>query len=228
MITLSQGLYSKFHDPYMNFFYGSEPMVKYVGARLVHAGTAPSHAIAGILDGVMGVKDAVKFIFGGATDDEGWFHADLRLGCLEECFSGAFRQSISVINIDSKFYTAEGDDSDIEEFDELEKPYIPKEGHGILTEALVYNVLKNYAKNCTKNKNVVGAKLTYTIMIPTAIVTRITDLAIGILAVVGAFFWFGTQKSINHLAYRGLQITGIFYDIFYCTARLVNLKAGLQ
>lgn len=225
MRILTRDLYSNFYTPSMNFLKNSKPVVRHVGERLVHAGILPSSMVVSILDGIMGAKDAIKFIFGGASDFESWNSARVKLGCLEKCLSNAFRHSISIINIHSKFLKSPPvGQLDFTKERGIKKLSICIEGQGFLTQYLVHKVLRDYARSVTNNN--LAAKLTYMIMIPTAVVTRITDLAIGILAAVVAFCWLGTQPSINHLAFRGLQITGIFNDLFVCGAKLVNSKAG--
>lgn len=229
MNSLTQKLYSKFYQSPSEFLKNSNPLINHVGKRLLHVGFIPSSAIANFLDGIVGMKDAAIFIFGGASDINGWQAAQTRFGCLETCLSSVFRHSISALNIHAKFYQK----MSAAQYrfcamlqTKVEEPSISMEGHGILTNCLVHGILRDYARSFTDNGNVIAAKFTFFIMAPAAVLTRITDLAIGIVATVGAICTLGTQPSVNHLAFRGLQITGIFNDLFYCTAKLVNSQAG--
>lgn len=206
MFCLTEKLYANCHHPLIDFFRDSNPCFQHTGERLVHVGSVPATAIASIFDGILGIKDGITCILTGGSDLESWKSASLRLNSLEHCLSHVFKHSLSVVNIHSKF-SENGE-------------------YGILTNHLVYGILKHSIRESNDHHNVIAAKLTLIVMATTAVLTRIVDLAIGIFATLAAFCTLGTQKSINDMAFRGLKITGIFYDVFYCSAKLVNLEAG--
>jgi hypothetical protein len=222
-------LYSAFQKPLD--YSSTKPVASHFIDRGLHIPLTPLSAIASTFDGLLGIRDGIKFILKGASNDDLFTSASVRLSTFGECLSAPFRHVISILNKDAKFY----EKASLTQLPlklrnikttEHNRPYINIKGNGFITDYLVYKILKDFSDNFESKNNIIAAKLIYAIMIPTAIVTRIIDLAIGIFATLGAFCTFGTQASINHLAFRGLQITGIFYDLFYCTAKLVNLNAG--
>lgn len=227
METLTNKLYSNVYSPPSKFFQNSNRVLRHVGKRLLHVGFIPSSAIANILDGILGMKDGIKFIFGGASDNEGWESAQRRLDCLDTCLSNIFKHSILALNIYAKFSPEMSNEERrhavLENQKIEEPPRISMEGYGILTNYFVYSMLTDYA--LSDKRSMIASNLTFIIMAPTAVLTRITDLAIGILAVVGALCTLGRNPSINHLAFRGLQITGIFHDLFNCGASIAALNS---
>ena len=55
-----------------------------------------------------------------------------------------------------------------------------------------------------------------------SIATRITDLAIGLLAAPIALVTFGTFEKVNSLAFKGLLAPLIFKDIYFCMLKTLN------
>lgn len=100
-------------------------------------------------------------------------------------------------------------------------------------DGLTTDVVKNFfiivAKDCYRSDSIfkrhVASRLTYALMLISCAITRLIDGVIGIIAALFSFLTFGHFDSLNNAAYRGLFITGIVTDLFYCTVKIVNPTA---
>ncbi len=109
--------------------------------------------------------------------------------------------------------------------------FITVEGDGFITH-YVSEALKDVARNCYNSDNFlkrhVASRLTYLLLVISSVITRLMDGIIGVMAAILSFATFGKVESINNLAYRGLQATGIVQDVFYCTTKIINPWAGTK
>lgn len=102
-------------------------------------------------------------------------------------------------------------------------------GHGF-TSHFIREPLKEVARSCYDSdsllKRHVASRLTYALLAIASVVTRAVDGVIGVPAAALSLLTLGKFESLNHLAYRGLQVPGIINDLFYCTIKLVNPWTG--
>jgi hypothetical protein len=114
----------------------------------------------------------------------------------------------------------------------FQKPLIKKSGDGFLSN-FVIRPLIGFANHCTRSDNLlkreVVSRLTYVLLAISCIATRVLDGMICIPATILSIFTFGNCNSLNNLAYRSLQVTGIIQDLFFCTIRVMHpVSTGLR
>lgn len=101
------------------------------------------------------------------------------------------------------------------------------DGSGIISHH-VRNVIFEKAEEIgCKNglANRIVAKLIYANAIPLCLITRIIDLALGVLVTGAALVCRGKNVSLNNCAYRGLMVDDFIQDVFFATIKLINLKS---
>lgn len=82
--------------------------------------------------------------------------------------------------------------------------------------ALSYRSSDNFLKQH------VVSRLTYTLLAVSCVVTRIADAIICIVPVTLSVLTVGKFQSLNDVAYRTLQPSGILVDLFFCTIKILN------
>lgn len=91
--------------------------------------------------------------------------------------------------------------------------------------------LNIYAYECTAPSNHwfkrhVVSRLTHVLALVVNIICCVIDLAIGAIAALFSIFpCFGRRETLNNMAYRGLQFTGLIHDIFYHLTNILNPTA---
>lgn len=105
-------------------------------------------------------------------------------------------------------------------------PAVQFRGNGLLS-----NIVKTYLYGYALRKydsEVLGnitTRLTFAIAVVALTVTRAVDGIIGITAGTAAILTVGYFESLNHLAFRGLQFTGVIADWQLCGIGFVNPSA---
>lgn len=110
-----------------------------------------------------------------------------------------------------------------------QEPKISAKGDGFVSD-LVIEPLKGVARRCYKSENFlkrhVASRLTYILLAISCVVTRAVDGVIALPAAVLSILTVGKIQSLNNLAYRTLQATGIISDLAYCIIKIVNPLSG--
>lgn len=79
-----------------------------------------------------------------------------------------------------------------------------------------------YSKQASKFTKKVIPRLTAPLLFVAKCISRIVDLALGLLAYSASLLTFGKIDSINNIAYRGLQIPGLISDTFDCIYTMIR------
>jgi hypothetical protein len=108
-------------------------------------------------------------------------------------------------------------------------PMIDATGNGFIAGKVIGSV-KNIANGCRNSHNFlkreVASRLSYVLLAVAAVVSRAIDGVIGIPAAALSILTGGTYVSLNNLAVRALQATGIISDLYYCCIKFLNPLAG--
>jgi len=143
--------------------------------------------------------------------------------------AGTYMFVLGIINPNAKFPNFNSDFQTYQ--NDIEKPFINKEGDGFISSFAI-NYLENVAQRSYRSgymiKKHLGSRSTYCLLIPTLIVTRVTDLAIGIFAAAFSILTVGKIGSLNNLAYRGLQGPALIYDLLYYTIKSIQPSKNLE
>lgn len=113
----------------------------------------------------------------------------------------------------------------------VEKPFIDSEGNGFVTHHVcgrLFHLFLDCAKSTNPIEKHVATRLTACLILIVTTITRIVDLIIGVLAFIGTLIICGQNESLNNLAYRGLQGTGLVSDLFGCILHIINPWATFQ
>ncbi|MBA3956816.1 MAG: hypothetical protein H0X51_00260 [Parachlamydiaceae bacterium] len=104
------------------------------------------------------------------------------------------------------------------------------DGHGIIA-VVVDKHFRKFATKCNNSPNLfvnqVVCRLTYLSLILAQIICRVADGVLGVIGMAFSFMTIGKITFFNRLAFRGLQAPGLLRDIFYCTTKCLNPKAGV-
>lgn len=99
---------------------------------------------------------------------------------------------------------------------------------GFLSHAFIQGFV-NHKEKWAESKNFlkrhVATRLKYALMAVSCVISRLADGIIGLSAGSLSLLTAGTIPILNHIAYRGLQITGIIDDLLYCTVKCINPSA---
>lgn len=96
---------------------------------------------------------------------------------------------------------------------------------GFLTEAVIPSFVRHtrewvLSKNFLKRH--VATRLTFALLAVSCVISRLADGIIGVSAACLSILFIGRIRSLNHIAYRGLQFTGVVDDLIYCAVRCIN------
>lgn len=102
------------------------------------------------------------------------------------------------------------------------------QGQGFLT-AFVKTPLREFAQNQHTssnwfNRNVVS-RLTYALLIPACIITRVADAIIAAVAIPLSLITGGAFGSLNNLAARTSEAPALIFDLVYCVLKIINPHA---
>jgi hypothetical protein len=71
-------------------------------------------------------------------------------------------------------------------------------------------------------KRHIVARAGYLLLAIVCVISRVADLAIGLIAVIGALWTLGYSPSINREAFRGLRFLGVITDVVGCAIQILN------
>lgn len=206
-----------------NWIYSQDSLKKHVGTRAAYLTLAPTSFITTTVDTVVGIGAGIGSV--------------LTLGLCEQLDEFAFHQLHLSNNILTRPYEAllrtvnpkaaiyDGILSRTRAGKLLKQPSIKLQGKGFVTDP-VFKKLSAFAKKCASSedclKQHVVSRLTYALLAISLLVTRAVDGILAIPAVAASFLTLGTYESVNNLAFRTLQATGIVHDLFHCTIKVIN------
>jgi hypothetical protein len=104
-------------------------------------------------------------------------------------------------------------------------------GEGIIADVLV-STPDYLAERCKKSNNFIvrhiASRLTYVLLATACLIARAVDGVIGALALPLSLITLGKCRSINALAYRGLQAPGILKDLCHYIVKFINPWAEIN
>jgi hypothetical protein len=68
----------------------------------------------------------------------------------------------------------------------------------------------------------ITARLSYALMFPAMVISRVADAALSPLLLLASLATFGNYEGLNNAAFGSLQLTGLLRDIFYCASQVIN------
>ena len=192
------------------------PFGKHVLVRMGYLGLVPLSAITCVLDVIIGLGASVAAIVTLGTKKQVFQRAMTHLSQGKgSVLALPFFNLLKTINPNAQFSS---------------RTTIGRRGDGFLSEFAI-TFFRGIANNCYTSQNLftrhVLSRFTYGIMIIGSAFSRVADLAIGLLAALGAIITLGKFGSLNNLAYRGLQAPNIIKDLSYCVIKMINPWAGV-
>lgn len=103
--------------------------------------------------------------------------------------------------------------------------------NGLITECVKTTLNRALAICSREDSNIFNRKITTRLIALLQIVasiTRIADFCIGLVATLLVVITLGSSESINDIAFRGLQITGLVTDILEACIKFLNPSADLR
>ncbi len=203
---------------------------KHVLARGAHLLLTPASFITSAVDTVIGLGAGV-----GAICTLGKHTQTFKVACNHLCrsnrlFVRPYVNFLQTINPKAKFSGNAANQPYIARYLGLVKQAtISGDGDGCLSDWVI-NPLKGIARSCYNSDNFlkrhVASRLTYVLLAVSCLVTRAVDGIIGIPAAGLSILTGGKFESLNNLAFRTLQASGIISDLFYCTIKFINPWTG--
>lgn len=217
------------HSNQTNFF------KKQILARATFLVLAPSSLIIGAVDTIVGLGAAIGSLCTLGKHKPIFEAAISHLASSDKLVALPYLNILQTINPAA---TLMGDlSNEPEEIRSLaeSRGFVPAmisaDGNGFITDRAIHS-LKTIAKSCYNSENFlkrhVSSRLTYVLLAISCVVTRAVDGIIGVAAAALSILSMGQFISLNNLAYRSLQTTGIISDLFYCTIKFVNPWTGLS
>ena len=188
---------------------------KQIGARVAFLGGIPLSATTTILDTLVGgIAGLGSILTLGRHKPTNRFHIyNIEVSRVIVVFP--YGSLLKVINPSNEF-TPKTKENRI---------LIDSNGDGLVSN-FVLPKLKNYARKFAGSENVfkmhVLSRLTFALTAIAAVVTRVADAAIGLVAAAFSIITLGLYPSLNNLASRGLQAPEIIKDIYYAAIKTIN------
>ena len=188
---------------------------KQIGARAAYLGLTPVSAVTSVLDtlvgSIAGIGSILTLGLHKPTNDLHVRNIALSRLIVSLPFSGFLK----VINPSAEFPGKTNEN----------RILIGSQFDGLVFD-FVLPKLKNYANEFSLSNNVfkkhVLSRLTFALTAIAAVVTRVADAAIGLVAAAFSIITLGIYPSLNNLAARGLHAPGVFHDIFYAAIKTIN------
>lgn len=185
-------------------------LTREVASRAAHAAFAPFTFLANCLDTGLGLLALGTLGFHQQTT----LFADRQLCISKYLISSLYWQALNVLNphvvvTRSGIVTRSG--------------MIAFEGDGLLHERVV--CLKNKASNMARSTDfsgIVGSRTLHLLYGVASVVTRLADAAIAVPAIPLSLVTLGKIESLNNLARRSAQATGLIKDISFCIIHMVD------
>lgn len=102
---------------------------------------------------------------------------------------------------------------------------ISEDATGFLNAHVAKPIFKN-AQSLSQKDSVIArhvfSRALFCVAAVAAVITRIIDLVIGVLAMIVSFLTLGNYKSVNNLACSGLQVGGIVGDLHKTIVHMIN------
>lgn len=190
---------------------------KHVLARAAHLALVPASFITSAVDTIIGLGVGIGVICTLGKHESTFKITRNHLFSSNRLFVRPYVNLLQTINPEANFSGSNG------------RSMISAEGVGFLSDFSL-NLLMNIARDCYNSDNFlkrhVFSRLTYVLLAVACLVTRAVDGIIGIPVAGLSILTGGKFESLNNLAYRTLQATGIIEDLFCCTIRFINPLAG--
>ncbi len=189
---------------------------KQILARGVRLVLTPASLITCALDTIIGFGTGVVALLKHGTDEKMNKLAFSHFSKTNLLLSSPYRHLLGIINPEAEFPLR------------CQTRGIAVEGNGFISD-IVSRPLKTLAEDFRSSKNFVSkhvaSRLTYALLGIASIVTKLFDLVIGIPAAALSLVTLGKFGTLNNLAFRSLQVTGIVGDLFFATIKIVNPDA---
>lgn len=187
---------------------------------------AGRYFLSSTADTAIGLGFAIGSIFTMGMNQKTWEGAKKHLFCSRLICSESYKYLLKALNPQAEF-------PKIQEQTFLDiprnNPCVDLQGNGLFADR-VHRFLRPRCKALARSENIMarhlGARGSYALMAIALIVARLFDGVIGVGAAVVSIATFGKWGSLNNVAYRGLQATGVVKDLFICISRFFNPTAG--
>lgn len=104
-------------------------------------------------------------------------------------------------------------------------------GRGLFTSLIVDSEI-NAAKKFADSKNIlvrhIFSRIGFAFTLPTSMITRVADAALGLVAATFALITLGKISSLNNFAYRNINLPGLIPDMFFGVIKTINPWAGTK
>lgn len=182
-------------------------------ARIAHASLIPFSFATSILDTIVGSISGGITIASGGTSDRAYSYAQNFLKESQPILAFPFLNALRTLNPHANILR----NRTIQE--------ISSNGPGLLT-AYIKEKLREKIYDLHSGHHLltrqVTSRLCHAVFALACVITRIVDFAVGSIAAILSFLTYGEFATINHLAYRGLKVGGVFLDVFQHIIEVIN------
>jgi hypothetical protein len=204
---------------------------KAVASRAVNIPFVPAFLVSGAIDTVVGVVSGLAAIPFSKSQDV-WFFSMGHLNGSKKALANTYVCLMGTIN-------PEGRPVKNTEFSRrfhnyfsgaLDSPKISSRGDGFISSfvsGFFNDCAREYRSSEVFFMRHIASRVTHLAALPAKLIARVIDAAIAVFAVPAAIITYGKIESLNNLAYRTLQFTGIAQDFVFTAAKIFNPWAGV-
>lgn len=203
---------------------------RHVVSRLANLAVAPLSVLTSSVDGLLGLGLGLASVAVAGTKAKLNTQALLQLEALQELPSRSFYLLLKTLNPNASIVSQSVTRRRHEDYEDVHLSDIFSYGHdeGRLHQIFsgILSSITQLGHDCynseSKFKRQVTSRLTFGLLAVSCVVARIFSLVIGVASGVLALLTLGKFEAVNTLAYKGLQITGIVRDLFFCAMKCIN------